>query len=243
MRLWIFDFDVMISAVATDRAATRLDPACDAMLRRLASFPADQVAIVSSRKVYDIAECINIPGVIFGGCCGMEWELPSGYRVGPFRECEDDLIRCRLNILPELSQIVSGHGIEMGDKLWSIAVDTSQMKYNARIKVEKKICAWSIKHGLAVSSGRNQIDIQLIPGFNKSVGISYLARMFDIVPAVDSIVYAGSDESDAVALWWTMLFGGTAIMVNRELSVKEAHYAKDTSALIAMIDNMADMPC
>ena len=240
MRLWIFGFDGTTATNAIDRTTTRLDPVLDALLRRLAGFSSDQVVIISNRNIYDIAERINIPGIIIGGCNGIEWQLPSGFRIGPFKEYEDYLIRCRLKILPELRKIVSGHDIEIEDKLWSIAVDTSQINYNTWINVEKKICAWSRKHSLTVSSGLDQIDIQLIPGFNKSVGISYLARMFDIDPITDSIVYAGNAESDIIALWWTMLFGGTAIMVGNDLQVPGASYVNDSSALIAMIDNIVD---
>lgn len=242
MRLWIFDFDGAIATDSTNSATTQIDPACEALLRRLADSSSDQAVIISNRNIYDIAERVNIPGVIIGGCNGIEWQLPSGYHVGAFREYEDDLIRCRLNILPELSKIVFGAGIEMNDKLWSIAIDTSQLKYDTWLDVEKKICTWSVKHGLTVSSGLAQIDIQLIPGFNRSVGISYLVRMFDIDPSVDSIIYAGGDESDAVALWWTMLFGGTAIMVGNDLNVPEAIYVKDSLALIAVIDNFVNKP-
>jgi trehalose 6-phosphate phosphatase len=242
MRLWIFDFDGTITSDAINSATTQLDPGCDALLRRLADYSSDQVVIVSNRNVYDIAERINIPGIIIGGCDGIELQLPSGYRVGPFREHEDELIQFRLNILPGLRKIVSGQSIEIEDKLWSIAVHNNKIKNNAWSNVVKKICTWSIKHGLTVSSGLDQIDIQLIPGFNKSVGISYLARMFNMDPLVDSIVYVGDDESDAIALWWTMLFGGTAIMVGNDLHVPGASYVEDSSALIAMIENIVEKP-
>jgi trehalose-6-phosphatase len=242
MRLWIFDFDGTTATEAIDQTITQLDPACEARLRILSESPSDQVVIISNRNIYDIAERIKIPGVIIGGCNGIEWQLPSGYRIGPFRDLEDDLIRCRLKILPELSKIVYEAGLEMDDKLWSIAVDSSHLKYNQWINLEYKICTWSRKYSLTVSSLLDRIDIQLIPGFNKSVGISYLARMFKIDPSFDSIIYAGDDECDVVALWWTVLFGGTAIMVGNDLQVPEANYVRDSSALITMIDDIVKIP-
>ena len=242
MRLWIFDFDGTTATDAINCATTQLDSACDAILRRLADSSLDQVVIISDRNIYDIAERITIPGVIIGGCNGIEWQLPSGYRIGPFREHEDDLIRCRLKILPELSKIVSGAGIELDDKLWSIAVDTGQLNYNDWLNVENKICTWSRKHNLTVSSGLDRIDIQLIPGFNKSIGISYIAKVFNIDPITDSIIYAGDDESDTVAMWWTMLFGGTAIMVGNDLQVPGANYAQNSTDLVALIKSIGSMP-
>lgn len=237
MRLWIFDFDG-IAMDAADHATAQLDPACYALLRRLVNITSDQVVVVSNKNIYDIAERINIPDVIVGGCNGIEWQLPSGYKIGPFREYEDDLIRYRLKILPELSRIITRAGLEMDDKLWLISVDTRKLKYSDWVIAEKKLCIWSLKYGLTVNSGLDRIDIQLIPGFNKSVGISYLARMFDIDPIADSIIYAGADESNAVALWWTMLFGGTAIMVGNDFQVPGALHVNDSSALIALIENI-----
>lgn len=238
MRLWIFDFDGSTATASSDRDAAELDATCHALLKRLADIPSDQVVIVSNRNIFDIAERIDIPGVIIGGCNGVEWRLPSGFRVGPFREYEDDLIRHRLSMLPELGRIVSAAGLEMDDKLWSIAVDTGRLTYNDWVAVENKLCRWSRKYGLTVCSGLDSIDIQLVPGFNKSVGISYLARMFDVDPLYDSIVYAGRDESSAVALWWTTLFGGTALMVGSDLQVPGASYVHDSSALIATIETI-----
>lgn len=241
MRIWIFDFDGTTATEAINSSTTQLDFECEALLRRLADSSSDQVVIISNRNIYDIAERINIPGFIIGGCNGIEWQLPSGYRIGPFREHEDDLIRCRIKILPELSKIVSGAGIEMDDKLWSIAVNTGQLKYNDWVNVKNKICTWSRKHGLTVSSELNQIDIQLIPGFNKSDGVSYIARMFNVDPNADSIIYAGDAESDTVAMWWTILFGGTAIMVGNDLNVPGAIYVKDSFALIELIERIASV--
>lgn len=238
MRLWFFDFDGIVSTDGLNYSTTQLDSACDAILRRLADSTLDQVVIVSDRNIFDIADRISIPGVIIGGCNGIEWQLPSGYRVGPFKEHEDDLIRCRLKILPELSKIVTGAGIELDDKLWSIAVDTSGLKYNDWIVLENKICAWSEKHSLTVNCGIDQIDIQLISGFNKSVGISFLARMFDLDPEKDSVVYAGAGESDTVAIWWTIFFGGASVMVGEDLCVPGAEYVKDSTDLAKMIENM-----
>ena len=242
MRLWIFDFDGTTATDAIDQAITRLDSACEARLRILSDSPNDQVVIISNRNIYDIAERITLPGVIIGGCNGIEWQLPSGCRIGPFRDLEDELIRSRLKMLPELSKIVYEAGLEMDDKLWSIAVDSSQLKYNQWISIEYKIRLWSRKYSLTVSSLLDRIEIQLIPGFNKSIGISYLARMFKIDPGFDSIIYAGDDECDIVALWWTVLFGGTAIMVGNDLQVPGAVYVQDSSALIAMIDSLVKSP-
>lgn len=235
MRLWFFNFDDTISTKVTDRTATLLDPACESLLRTLSERASDQVVIVSNRSIDDIAGRVNVPGVILGGCNGIEWQLPSGYRIGAFRDYEDDLIHMRTKIVSELYEIVSGQGLEIEDKLWSIAIHAGKDSHSPWRKVTKSVSAWAMKHGLTCYCGSDQIDVQMIQGFNKSVGISYLARLFNINQSSDSIFYVGHDESDAVALWWTMFFGGTSIVVGKKLSFPGTAYAKDSSHLTAMI--------
>jgi len=239
MRLWFFDFDGMISTKATDRTSAKIDPSFETILRRLSDLSSDQVVIVSNKSLDDIADRINVPGVILGGCNGIEWQLLSGFRIGAFRDHEDNLIRMRTEIVSELYEIISGQGFEIEDKLWSIAVHAEKGNRSMWRKVTKKISMWAVKHDLTCYCGANEIDVQMIQGFNKSAGISLLARMFNIDPNKDSIIYAGHDESDAAALWWTMFFGGTAIVVGKKISVPGALYAKDCSHLVTLIDEIA----
>lgn len=242
MRLWFFEFDGTISTKGTDRTSARLDFSCDTMLRGLSELSSEQVVIVSNRSIDDIAERINVPGVILGGCNGIEWQLSSGFRIGAFRDHEDNLILMRTEIVSELYEMISGQGFEIEDKLWSIAVHNENIDRRTWRTVTKRVSIWAIKHGLTFYCGPAEIDVQMIRGFNKSTAISYLAHQFNIDPNMDSIVYVGDDESDAAALWWTMLFGGTAIVVGKKRSIPGALYAKDCSHLASMIDRIVLAP-
>lgn len=235
MRLWIFNFDGTIAPKAVDRTATILDPECEALLKNLSEKPMDQVVIVSNRSIDDIAGRVTIPGVILGGCYGIEWQLPSGFRIGAFRDYEDDLIHMRTKIVSELYEIISGQGFEIEDKLWSIAVYAGKTNQITWRNISKKVTAWAMGHGLTFYSEDDHLDVQMIQGFNKSVGISYLARQFNLNQNSDSIFYVGSDESDAIALWWTMFFGGTSVVVGEKLSMPGVLYAKDCSRLAELV--------
>lgn len=239
MRLWFFDFDGTISTKVKDRTSTSLDPACETLLKGLSELSSDQVVIVSSRNIDDIAGRITIPGVILGGCHGIEWQLPSGYRIGAFRDHEDNLTRVRTETVSELYEIISGQGFDIEDKLWSISVHTGAASRSIWRKVAKRIAVWAIKHGLTIYCSPDEIDIQMTQGFNKAVGIGYITRMFNVDPSSDSLVYVGRDESDTAALWWTILFGGTAIVVGKDLSIPGALYAKDCSQLVTIIDGIS----
>ena len=237
MRLWFLNFDETISTKGVDRTSTRLDPACDALLRKLSEKSSDQVVIVSSRGLDDIADRVTIPGVILGGCNGIEWQLPSGFRIGAFRDNEDKIIHMRTKIVAGLYEIISGQGFEIEDKFWSIAVHAKKFNHSTWRKVTQRVSLWAKKHRLTCHCGHDQVDVQMIQGFNTSAGISHITRMFNIDPNTDLIIYAGQDTA---ALWWTMLFGGTAIVVGGGgCSVPGALYAKDCSHLVTMIDGIA----
>lgn len=240
MRLWFFNFDGITSPETQGRTSACLDPACATVLRNLSESVSDQVVIVSNRGIDDIAGRIAIPGAIVGGCNGIEWQLPSGYRIGAFRDHEDSLIQMRSELISELYGIISGQGLEIEDKLWSIAIHSEKDNCGVWRAVSRKVSLWALQHGMTYSCGPREIDIQMIRGFNRSVGICYLTRQFNINPDHDNIVYIGHDESDVAALWWTIFFGGTAIIVGNELTVPGVSYARDCAHLAAMIRKLAD---
>lgn len=239
MRLWFFNFDGTISTRAKGRTAACLDPACDALLRNLSEKASDQVVIVSNRGIDDLAGRLTIPGVILGGCNGIEWQLPSGFRIGAFRDHEDSLIQIRTELVSELYDIISGQGFEIEDKLWSIAVHAVKTNRTSWRSITRRVSVWALHHGITYYCSPDEIDIQLIRGFNKSVGINNLTRSLNIDPRTDSVLYAGHDESDVAALWWTKFFGGTTIIVGNEISVSGAHTARDCSHLAELINKMA----
>lgn len=239
MRLWLFDFDGTISAKTADRTATRLDPACESMLLRLSERTSEQVAIVSNRSIDDMVERISIPGAVTGGCDGIEWQLPSGARIGPFLDYEDALKHVRAKIVSELYEIIAGQGVEIEDRLWSIAIHPHISTKTAWQKITKSVSLWAARHGLTYCTKPDEMDVRMIRGFNRSVAVSYLSRIFNIDSRIDSVIYAGHGKNDAAALWWTMFFGGIAIVVGKAQHLPGALYAKSQSDLVCLVEKLS----
>jgi trehalose 6-phosphate phosphatase len=239
MRLWFINFDGTIVPETKNRTAACLDSSCETVLRSLSEHVSDQVVIVSSRSLDDIAGRIAIPGAILGGCNGIEWQLPSGYRIGAFRDHEEDLKHIRTELVSGLYDIISGQGVEIEDKLWSIAVHAEKISHTAWRTIVRKVSLWAMQHGVLYYCRPDEIDVQMIRGFNRSVGISYLVRQFNIDPIADSVLYVGHDEGDVAALWWTKFFGGTAIVVGDEITVSGALHVKNCSGLATKIRELA----
>ncbi len=235
MRFWFFDFDGTLSAIVPDRTAAQLHPECAAMLHKLTAMPPEQVVIISSRRLDDIAGRVDLPEVIVGGCSGAEWQFPGGFRISVNGRQKTALERARKEILGELPERVAGEGVDIEDKLWSVAIHIRLADAGTRHQVRERVIAWCAEHGLSVYCGPDVLELQLIPGFNKSTGLGFLAGFMKIDPAADRIVYAGDDENDAVAMQWAVQHGGTAIMVGNRLGVPSAIYVPDQQALVGTV--------
>jgi trehalose 6-phosphate phosphatase len=236
MRLWLFDFDGTVSPLVSDRNAAVMHPACANILKELSQSSNDWVAVLSSRTLEDLLPRIPLDNIIVGGNSGMSWQLPGGCRLSPGADKEDLLYERRQKIMPMIEKLESKHGIEIEDKKWSVAIHVTTSEHAVtHKKLIKTIMAWAERESLTIHRGPNVLEVQFIDGFNKSVGASFLAKVLKVDTQRDTIVYAGDDENDAVAMWWTLMTGGTAIMVGTKLDVAGAVYVKDQQALIETV--------
>lgn len=235
MRLWFFDFDGTVSPLVSDRNAAKMNPECANILKELSLSPNDWVAVLSSRTLEDLLPRIPLDNIIIGGNSGMTWQLPGGCRLSPGADKEDLLQERRHKILPMLEKLGSKHGIDIEDKKWSAAIHITTSEGAATKKLFKTILAWAERESITIHRGPNVLEVQFIDGFNKSVGASFLAKVLKVDTQKDTVVYAGDDENDAVAMWWALMTGGTAIMVGTRLDVAGAVYVKDQQALIETV--------
>lgn len=235
MRIWFFDFDGTLSPIVADRNAAALDPACASMLAELSQSASDRVAVISSRSLEDILHRVPIDEIIIGGNSGLQWQLPNGCRLSPAVGNEDILQSRRKELMPWIELIGRKPGIEIEDKYWSVAIHLKKTRYPNTAKSTKEIVAWAERENISLHHGPNVIEIQLLNGFNKSVGASFLASVLKIDTQRDSIFYAGDDGNDAVAMWWAQMAGGTAIMVGSRLEVPGATYVKDQQSLVETV--------
>ncbi|MDD2542621.1 MAG: trehalose-phosphatase [Desulfuromonadaceae bacterium] len=235
MRIWIFDFDGTLSPIVADRNAAVLHPACAAMLKELSRSSNNRVAVLSSRKFEDILPRVPLDNVIIGGNSGMEWQLPGKIRVSPGTGKEKTLQTRRQELMPLIETLGNKPGIEIEDKQWSVAIHLKKSEQAGQENAINAITTWAERENIPLHRGPNVLEIQLLAGFNKSVGVSFLADLLKVDTQKDSLIYAGDDENDAVAMKWVLLNGGTAIMVGSRLDVPEADYVPDQQTLVDMV--------
>jgi trehalose-6-phosphatase len=182
---------------------------------------------------------VPVPRVFLGGGSGLEWRLPAGQRILPGREETLSAKRGRTLISSVLKEISSIPGTDIEDKGWSIAVHYRNVSPDAvpilgalleKVRGRKKIRMFD---GPAVA------EIQLVPGWEKSLGLATLCRFLRFDPSGGRIVYAGDDENDGTAMRWAISRKGTALAVGIRPRVPGARVVSGPAALANAVRRIA----
>lgn len=214
-RIIIFDFDGTLSEIVPHRGNAELYDENRRLLRDLAGRQEDIVAVLSSRTLQDIRSRIDVPGVFIGGSNGLEWFLPGkGISPAP-QEVRDKVNRTRGMLIGLIRSLENCAGVEIEDKLYSVAVHTRNASESSRVSVEKFLQDCAPVRELGKFRGPEVIDIALAPGMDKSAGVRRLCGLIGGDPEAYEILYAGDDENDARAMDWVVHHGGIAITVGQ----------------------------
>jgi trehalose 6-phosphate phosphatase len=237
--LWVFDFDGTLSRIVPDRRAAWLDAECERMLRFLQASPWNQVAVISSRTLDDLASRIPVPMMPMGGASGMEWELPGGYRSRPEPTVVEMLARNRRAVGALLNEFAAISGVEIEDKGWSVAIhfrDATSKSFRRRTVLLQRL---RTVPGIRVYRGHEVVEVPLLSGGNKAAGVRRLCQLIGWDFSRDRLVYAGDDENDATAIRWVLGRGGAAIVVGNRISDPGAGCAEEPADLAAAVYALA----
>jgi trehalose 6-phosphate phosphatase len=238
---WIFDFDGTLSPIVADRNAAKMHPECHNMLKELIKVASHSVVVLSSRMLDDIIQRIDVPGIYIGGNNGLRWYLPrhrvldcTNFFTGHLRKTRRSMIR-RIMALKELP------GIDIEDKEWSVAVHLRKMTAEAKQEAVKRIHAWDNLDGIRILRGPEALEIIFSSFFNKSVGIQVICKHLKFSPENDTIIYAGDDENDTLAMAHVMSTGGTAITVGSRTLLRDTYLVENPEALARLCRKMAGL--
>jgi trehalose 6-phosphate phosphatase len=240
-RIWFFDFDGTLSAIAQDRDRAELHPACGTMLAELAKMPLQHVAVLSSRRLDDLAARVPVKGLFLGGTSGTEWRVPGGHRMTLSGEPARLLDSLRRELAPEIRSIADLPGIDMEDKYWSIALHTRHAREASRQELALRLSVWQPGHRVRIFRGPQVYEIQLIPRINKSFGVRMLCRFIKFTPRPGTIFYAGDDENDAIAMRLVTRLGGTAVTVGERHLIPASTMVADQQELADEVARLANL--
>lgn len=241
-RIWFFDFDGTLSSIVANREHAELHPACGKMITDLLEIPFQHVAILSSRRLDDLAGRMTIEGVFLGGTSGTEWQAPDGHRVSLTGKPAETLEIVRRKLLPEIVALADLPGIRVEDKLWSLALHTRHAPDGSRERLVERLSRWKAGHRVRVFRGPEVYEIQLVPRINKSFGVRMLCRIMEFTPASGTLFYAGDDENDALAMRFVIRLGGTAITVGPRALIPASMLVADSRELADEVCRLANLP-
>jgi trehalose 6-phosphate phosphatase len=237
-RVWFFDFDGTLSLIVPERSAAVIHPACKTLLRELASTPTEHVAVLSSRLLDDLIPRVAVAGVFLGGGSGVEWIIEGKDRWIVDKKLETRLTAAREKILPRIMKLTAISGMEIEDKIWSVAIHTR--KCNDESRIHTALMAENLRSELNVriSRGPEVFEVQLLPEIDKAYGVRELCAFLGFDPSHGEIVYAGDDENDATAMEWVLQHGGVAFTVGNAPLVPGARVVESPESLAEAIHKL-----
>lgn len=238
-RLWVFDYDGTLSRLVPDRNQAVLDPSCRRVLAELVQRPGQQIAVLSSRALDDLAGRIDIPGLRLGGGSGAEWLLDDGRRETFRRGQGPERARRREKLLRRMRALEALPGIVVEDKGWSFAVHTRGASGEVREALYRMLQEWKPDSGYKMFRGPDVVEIPVFNELDKAFGVQWLCRLLSFEPAPGRLVYAGDDENDAAAMAWVLSRGGIAVTVGEKPLVPGSRVVVDPPALAGEILRLA----
>lgn len=244
-RIWFFDFDGTLSPIVRDRNRAELLPGCRQMLENLVRLPLQHVAVLSSRKLDDLAVRMPVQGVFLGGTSGTEWQVPGGHRMILSGKPAQRLKALRLKLVPEILALADLPGIQVEDKEWSVALHTRHAPEASGQELLSRLERWQASPKVRVFRGPEVHEIQLVPRLSKAYGVRTLCKFMKFTPRPGTLFYAGDDENDAIAMRLVTRLGGTTITVGGRKLIPASSLVADPAELadeVARLANLAAFP-
>lgn len=240
-KIWFFDFDGTLSFIVEDRNSAELHPACARMLGELVSMPLQHVAVISSRKLDDLAGRVPIEGLFLGGGSGTEWQVPGGHRMALSGKPAEMLISLRKRLVPQILALGNLPGVDIEDKEWSVALHTRHAPEASRLELQKRLTIWQEDLKVRIFQGPEVFEIQMVPRISKAYGVRTLCRFMKFRPKEGTLFYAGDDENDAIAMRLVTRLGGTAVTVGESALIPAAMVVRDPQELADEVSRLADL--
>jgi trehalose 6-phosphate phosphatase len=236
--IWVCDFDGTLSPLVLERSAARILPEAEKTLTELSRLPRQQVAVLSSRMLDDLAPRIRVPGIYLGGGSGAEWLLPDGRRKVAEDKLEP-LLRVRAEVIGKLEKLKAVSGVDVEDKKWSVAVHVRHVLQQDRGSLLGFLKDLTKNNPIGILKGPAVFEVQLLPEIDKVFGIQALCRIIHFEPGSGRIVYCGDDENDAAAMKWVIRMGGVAFSIGLQPLVPGARPVDGPAGLVKEIRELA----
>jgi trehalose-phosphatase len=195
--LLALDYDGTLAGIATRPEDARLDPATEAILRRLAARPDTDIAIISGRALEDIRARVGITGVYYAGNHGLEIEGPGLQRVHaeaaavrPLLAACAEMMRPLVEELP--GAILEDKGLTVSIHYRGVADERAGEDLLAVVAHTVAACP-----GLRVTMGKKVIEIRPDVSWDKGRATRFLLDALQAgAGSMLPVLFVGDDETD-----------------------------------------------
>lgn len=195
--LLVLDFDGTLTPIVRRPDAARLHPAVRQTLRRLAADRRVRLAIVSGRSLADLRRRVGLPGIVYGGCHGLELRGPALRYTHPAARSA----RARLRAAgARLAAGLGGYpGARLEPKRCALAVHYRGVPPPAARRLRRLVERLAHEARLGILPGKRVWDL-VPPGHaGKAAALRRLLREFRAPAGARRVLtlYAGDDTTDA----------------------------------------------
>jgi trehalose 6-phosphate phosphatase len=224
--LWLFlDYDGTLAGFADSPALVLPDARLIDLMTRLASHPRRvRLAILSGRRLDQIAELLPIPGIFLAGSYGLEYRNLEG---DVFYRLNFDANRPILDQLkPRWEKLIGDReGFFLEDKGWSLALHArfaDKPAADAVLGVARQEAASLPGRGAyRILGGRRFLEVAPIVA-DKGQSVAVLLDQFPLQDGC--LVYVGDDDKDEEAFAVVREKGGIPVVVARRQRRTQALY-------------------
>lgn len=233
--LLFLDYDGTLTPIVSHPGKARLSTTRKQILKNLARLPDLQVAIVSGRALAQIKKQVNVPGLLYAGNHGLEFEGPRLRFVHPEALKAKDSLGKLAEILR--SALRPFGGILVENKIYTLSIHYRRLK-PVRLEAFQKLFSEIFERhaGSArfiVREGKKVLEIRPLVRWNKGTLVLWLlARQRAHTRPAVLPVYLGDDQTDEDAF---------QVLKRRGLCIKVTDENQERSHAPYSVDSPAEV--
>jgi trehalose 6-phosphate phosphatase len=223
-RSWLFlDYDGTLADFAPTPDHVNPERELIDLLARINAHPNIRMAVISGRRLDDVAALVPVPGVLLAGTYGVELLTPEGEKVCRLKY---EAIRPTLDMLkPMWARLVAGReGFFLEDKDWALALHArfaSDVEAERVLPTARRLANWvTSSDSLRILGGHRFLEVCPRQA-HKGQTAGYLLDRYVWPGALP--LYLGDDDRDEEAFGVIKARGGIAILVAAEPRLTKAH--------------------
>ncbi len=222
----MFDFDGTLSKIAKTPREAFLEKSTKDLIKKLNKNFC--VAVVSGRDLSSVKSMIGLPGLIYAGNHGLEWQIgKKSENLHIDKKFQEDLAQIK-NIFKSVA--VNYPGISIEDKLSNLSIHYRLLSEKAcgdfLKKIKENILAVNKEGFFSVTKGKKVIEIRPKVAWDKGAFAKFLLQRIKVKNRHSCLAfYIGDDKTDEDA--FVALSDGITIRIGKNKKSAAKYYIKN----------------